>query len=55
MLRTMSMASPMLTMGTPWIIAELSCWNWFNWRGRARSLTVISVDRGNIWPWLLRT
>jgi hypothetical protein len=33
------------------MIAELSCWNWLSWRGRARSLRVIRVDSGSNWPW----
>ncbi len=48
------MASPMLTMGTPEMIAEFNCWNWLSWRGRARSWKVtIRVESETSWPlWL---
>ncbi|MOA62012.1 hypothetical protein D3C78_1873010 [compost metagenome] len=51
----LSTASPVLTIGTPSMIAELSCWNCLSLVGRARSLTLIRVPSGTICPLSLFT
>ncbi|MOA27318.1 hypothetical protein D3C78_1481870 [compost metagenome] len=55
MVRTVSMASPMLAIGMPEMITALSCWNWLSWRGRARSWTLTRVDSEISWPLSLFT